>query len=116
MKIIVNKEHSIEASELQEDGIYDYYYSYYVYTFEAEGRRLIARQYDDELTIASFLNHCQRRKRPGGWCSPRQFEEIPYSDPLFKKAAQYLLKQEGIKRIDILLCEGYVPADLTRLA
>lgn len=115
MELNIEKTHQIDASDKGEDGYYEYYYGYHLYTFTGDGRRIVARQYDDEPEKAAILNFSIQRQREKKWGSPRLFEEIEYEDELLKSAVKYLIEEERVKDVQILVSTGYSAIDLRRL-
>lgn len=115
MELNIEKTHQIDASDQREDGYYDYYYAYLLYTFTGDGRRIVARQYDVEPEKAAILNYSIQRQRGKKWGNPRLFEAIEYEDELLKNAVKYLIEDEGVKDVQILVSTGYTAIDLRRL-
>lgn len=114
MDLTVRREHRVDASEQRADGGYDWYSAYSLYEFEQMDRKLSARQFDDEPTKAAFLSQESRRKRPSGWQASRNFEEVPYDDPLFVEAARHLIR-EGVEELSVLSSCGYIKVDRARI-
>ncbi len=50
-----HKENCIDASEKAEDGSYEYYYEYTLYSFYDEGVTLVARSYKEACDEVCFL-------------------------------------------------------------
>ncbi len=50
-----NKQEVIDASEKAEDGSYEYYYDYTLYSFEDGDMTLVARSYKDTYDEVCFL-------------------------------------------------------------
>ena len=83
----VRRTHHIDASELDENGYYDYYYEYDVYEFEEDGLSIIVRCYSDTPEEANFL--CTKRNGEIGG-----FRQEHVDTYLFKAAVEYL-RSEG---------------------
>lgn len=98
MKIV--KTHHIDASDADENGLYDYYYEYDVYEFSDGDVSYIVRRYSDEPSDAHFL----KKHRQDNW---RLLEPSDLDSALFA-AAVASLRQEGIVRIRVLGNKGYV--------
>jgi hypothetical protein len=108
----VEKEKFVDASEPNESGMYDYYYSGTNYVLLDGSRRLVARIYDDSTDCASFisdLNNYDRNSFAAG---------IPYEDQFFCHAVQYFLDVLKVQTIKILTSKptgGYEDVDLHRV-
>jgi hypothetical protein len=110
----VTREHFVDASEPDENGYYDYYYAYHIYTFTFEQEAFVARQYDDTSDEASFGPWMRvKGKRKWRW---QRLEAVPYESPTFREAVRYLLEQENVQTVKWLSQQdGYVSLDLARL-
>ena len=107
MDLTVHKEHFVDAGETDEAGGR----AYTGYTFEAEGRQILVRRYDDDMGVACFMSHRGRSAESGEWRPLQYYRKIPYLDMLFLKAAAYLVKEEGVERLQILLPGGFEPVE-----
>jgi hypothetical protein len=106
----VTKTRFEDAGEQDENGYYNYFYAGYAYRFVSGQEAFIARQYDDMSDEASFLTHEIKGKRK--WKSTL-LDAIPYESLLFREAIKYLLQEEQVRRIKVLLRE-YMPVSLHR--
>jgi hypothetical protein len=96
----VGKEHVVEAGERDAAGLYDYYYSYWLFSFRDGDLALFARSYDDEPQQAHFLRKEVRGRRVG-------FTDDDLCSPLFAAACDYLRQVEGKAAIAVLKGNGY---------
>jgi hypothetical protein len=121
----VKKEHFVDTSEQDDKDYWDYYYSYFIYTFsfKEKDREIIVRRHgdDDEEAedVASFNSYRYWRKWKRRMCDTKLFQEIPDDDPLFQSAAEYLINQAGVRNLKILLSESdkpYMPIDFSNLS
>ena len=99
--MIIQKTHHIDASEPDEDGLYEYYYAYSIYRFEQEGLTLVARSYDDEPEKAHFLS------KSGLSGAVELLSPTDLHSLLFLEACKHL-EAEGKTRIEYLTDSGYV--------
>ncbi len=103
----IQKDHYVDKGEQDEQGYYDYYYEYYIYTFTDKQFSYIARRYVDTPEEASFMKKRIKRKRnkipKASYITPDDF-----ADPLFQSAISYL-KSEGVLEINYLSDYGYLP-------
>jgi hypothetical protein len=79
----VSVERFDDSSLPDEDGLCDYRYAGVVYTFEADGQKLIFRRYDDEPAVATLLE-------------PLDWHADFFPADLFGAAVEYLHRQDGV--------------------
>lgn len=99
MKTIIT--HHIDKSELDEDGMYDYYYEYDIYEFCENDLSYIARSYIDEPLEVHFLK--KKSKNDSDW---QILEKTDLKNSLFKNAVAYFRKN-GKEQIRVLSKTGY---------
>jgi hypothetical protein len=96
----VRKEHVVEAGEQGPDGLYKYYYAYWLFTFRWGSVVLVARSYDSEPHEAHFL-----RKEVDGRTESMSRRDL-FGDH-FIEASNYLRQTEGKELIKALRNSGY---------
>ena len=96
----VETSHHVDASELREDGSYDWHYEYDLWVFTDGAVSLVARGYSDAPSSAHFL-----RLEINGERRPLSIEDV--SSTLATEAADHL---RGIGRTALSwLSRGYEP-------
>ncbi len=80
----VEQSHHIDASDPENDGMYDWYYEYDIFRFTDGERTLIARSYVDSGDEAHFLRFEEHGKFAG-------FPAVHLKDPLLWAAVLHLL-------------------------
>jgi len=96
----VDKSHHIDKSEPDANGMYEYYYDYYLYEFTQGALKLTARRYANE-SDAHFLGFENAGEKV--FLSKRRLNE-----PLLLQAIDYL-QSEGTRAFSYLdESEGYV--------
>ncbi len=98
----IDIKHYIDAGEKLENGYYDYYYSYNLFTFSDFEKKCSyrVRSYDDTQFEAHFLGFDYLKQN--GRIKNSLIEKIPYNDQLFIEAVRYLIKNEGKTEINVL--------------
>ena len=97
----LQKTHHIDASEPDEDGLYEYYYAYSIYRFMLKETTLVARSYDDEPNQAHFLS----KSGLGG--EVQMLEPADLESVLLLEACAHL-RAEGKTHIAYLSNSGYI--------
>ena len=82
-----------DASEQDEDGLYDYYYAGFNYFFDWGDFKYYFRQYHDELQRSSFMGRGTGSSKP----DRLTLESSPFDDYSFMCAAMYLFEEAGVK-------------------
>lgn len=96
----IDKSHHIDKSEPDADGMYEYYYDYYIYEFTEGNLKLIARSYENEPE-AQFLG----LEKDG---EKAFLSKSILNEPLLQQAIEHL-KKEGASSISYLdESAGYV--------
>lgn len=97
------KEWFEDASEQDENGLYDYYYAGFNYKFNFQDDEYLFRQYHGDLNNAYFTDS----RLPHFPLLGRS----PYDDFSFLLAAKYLFEEAGVKTISMLdpVVGGYKP-------
>ncbi|WP_439892075.1 hypothetical protein ACS7SF_05675 [Ralstonia sp. 25C] len=99
----VEKEHFIDCSDPDADGMYDYYYEYDVYEFQDGGMSYVVRCYTDEPLQASFMGVRPTGKEGDEW-GFLQLSDM--QTDLFRQVVSYLT-DAGKRDITFLSEEGY---------
>jgi hypothetical protein len=107
----VTKERFEDAGEQDGEGIYDFYYSGFDYTFRIDRERFCARQYDDTPYEIGFTRW---ERQSGRKWKCQSLDAVPYDNNTFRQAVKYLVDHEKSTRILVLIGE-YVSVDLTQL-
>lgn len=109
----IEKEHFIDCSEKDENGLYEYYYEYDIYTISFTDITYFARSYVDEPKQISFLSFTASKDN-----KRVLFDTIPYKDINFQECLKYFRKELGFEDFKILLSnanKAYNEIDLTKL-
>ncbi|MHC4607655.1 MAG: hypothetical protein ACYTAF_12135 [Planctomycetota bacterium] len=114
------KERFDEKGGRTPDGYCEFRYVGFNYEFDFGDRVYFARTYDDDRSRAHFAGWGERkqerkRKRTRSKGRPRFFGDLPYDDPLFRAAVQYLVDEEEIREVTVLMDEGYRSVEMDRL-
>ncbi|WP_061539484.1 hypothetical protein [Collimonas fungivorans] len=105
----ITSTHHIDKSELDENGMYDYYYEYDIYEFSENGLSYIARSYSDAPLDAHILKKKNdKRWRIFGKAKYKILGQADFKNALFIKAVAHL-RTQGKERISVLSKTGYEP-------
>jgi hypothetical protein len=110
-RVQVEKTDFVDAGEQDESGLYDYYYSGKTYVIREGQEEFYARTYDDTPGQVSFLSRGKSGNR-------NPFREVPYADPIFCRAVQFLIETEHMSTVSVLTSNqktGYETVDLARI-
>jgi len=104
----VSVDHHLDASDIDAEGMHDYYYEYDVYRFSRGSRCFVARAYSDEPGKVAFLS-CEVKLL--GFCRQRLLRAADLRSSLFVAAVAHL-RGLGMKSFDRLTeANGYVPIE-----
>ncbi|MBA3339779.1 MAG: hypothetical protein H0T54_08590 [Geodermatophilaceae bacterium] len=114
-----------DSGRALDDGGFDTFYAGWLYQLAVDGCVYALRRYRDTSKEVSF----QGTRQALTPCDSEEFEGpevpirggVPYTDPVFVKAAQWFLHQPGIERLTVSTSDpeypgqSYVPVDPSRL-
>ena len=88
-KFEIKKERIIDKSEIDSEGMYEYYYEYDKYTFIFEGVTYIVRRYMEDDNKAKLLSKIIEGRI-------HTIDKEDYNNDCFIEISKYLMKCEGV--------------------
>ena len=94
-----------DGGEQDNEGRYDYYYAGFYYLFSEGDEAFKARRYTHSPNRVSFTGYYQNGSSKN--MARYWYGEIPYENHLFIQAVRYLVQQEDVQEVTILMDKGY---------